>query len=87
MCTRESCWLVSPHLPASGLVTGLQLTLPSLMLHGCGVASPSVAGGFVETIAVKGDTIVAVGTNGEIDTPCRPSSRVADLAEQRVSGK
>ena len=56
------------------------MTWPSLILHGCGVASPSAAGGFVEAIAVEGDTIVAVGSNGEIDAPCRPSTRVVDLA-------
>jgi hypothetical protein len=56
------------------------MTWPSLILHGCGVASPSAAGGFVEAIAVEGDTIVAVGSNGEIDAPCRRSARVVDLA-------
>jgi len=56
------------------------MTWPSLKLHGCGVASPSDAGGFVEAIAVEGGTIVAVGSNGEIDAPCRRSTRVVDLA-------
>ena len=60
------------------------MTWPSLILHGRGVASHSAAGGFVEAIAVEGDTIVAVGSNGEIDAPCRPSTRVVDLAGRLI---
>jgi len=60
------------------------MTWPSLILHGRGVASHSAAGGFVKAIAVEGDTIVAVGSNGEIDAPCRPLTKVVDLAGRLI---
>lgn len=52
---------------------------PSLMLRGGRVLSPSMPGGVAEAIAVRGGTIVAVGTNDEIDALRGPSTRTVDL--------
>jgi predicted amidohydrolase YtcJ len=41
---------------------------------------PSSAGRFVEANAIEGDAIVVVGSNDEIDAPCRPLTGVVNLA-------
>jgi predicted amidohydrolase YtcJ len=52
----------------------------SLILRGGKVASPGAPGGFADAIAIDHDTILAVGTNDEIDALTGPSTRVVDLA-------
>jgi hypothetical protein len=56
------------------------MTKASLILRGGRVASPSASGGFAEAIAISEGTVLAVGTNDEIDAQCGPSTRVVDLA-------
>ncbi|MDE3065255.1 MAG: amidohydrolase [Acidobacteriota bacterium] len=56
------------------------MTTPTLVLRGGRVATPAATGGFAEAMAVAGDTIVAMGSNEEIDALRAPSTRVVDLA-------
>jgi len=52
----------------------------SLVLRGGKVACPSAPGGFAEAIAIDDETIIAVGTNDEVDDLTGPSTRVVNLA-------
>lgn len=51
----------------------------SLVLRGGRVLSPSVPGGVAQALAIDGDTIVAVGSDDEIDGLRSPATRVIDL--------
>jgi predicted amidohydrolase YtcJ len=55
------------------------VTQTSLILRGGRVLSPSVAGGFAESVAFVGDQIVAVGSCEELDVLRVPTTRVVDL--------
>ncbi len=55
------------------------MTQTSLILRGGRVLSPSVAGGFAESVAFVGDRIVAVGSSEELDVLREPTTRVVDL--------
>ena len=56
------------------------MTKASLILRGGKVASPSAPGGFAEAVAIADGTILAVGTNDEIDALSGSSTRVVNLA-------
>src|ERR1039458_10318485 len=52
----------------------------SLVLRGGKVAAPSAPGGFAEAVGIDGETIMAVGTNDNIDALTGSSTRVVNLA-------
>ena len=56
------------------------MTKASLILRGGRVLAPSATGGFAEAVAIAGDSIVAVGTNDEIQEFGEASTRIIDLA-------
>lgn len=56
------------------------MTKATLILRGGKVASPSAHGGFAEAVAIAEGTILAVGTNDEIDALSSSSTRVVNLA-------